>query len=812
VKIEQDTNLRNQLRELSDEQNEIDMLEKQVAQEYEILEEKLRDASYLLQTHHESHVKISPDDPVIPLEHLLDNIRNKKLNADDDVTRCNDAVAEVMKKQSEKKALQGSYQQRMAQLTQRKNFFFRPEGGVNKIASVIRAIIRYDKDTIDTDRINDNANPSDVLAYLGEQIADYSAVDIKPEAIKRVLKRLKRMAQSNMECPCCARAFRENDEINAFQSRILELSDESVSELMVTQDGAATARDAIDRYEKWRKTISDNISEHIEYTRVVAEIKETEALLAGEGQAELKEVAEELKLEEEKLADKRELARELQGLLQTVTSHLKTVEGDLATSSSEKEAAYTQINHLNNEQKTLNEKISRVTNQASAAERTAREKEEAYNRDQESLKRKDELTKLLQKYNAEENELEKRFAPIRKTLNAKESDRTRMRDSNSHEANALQEEMKHFDKDYERLREINDRVDFFVKSRKLEEMAEVERKILHNSESIRSEEERLTAMKPEIERLKKEVEDSDRQKGIINQNLDLLKHRRKVKKLEEEINKLEMEHKAMGGNEATRKAKPAQQAIADLKEKMATERGKRQGLAEQRRALKRKLNEEEYKDVEKRHRMKMIDYETTNLVVQDLDKYYDALDKALLRFHGIKIGEINKIIRELWTLTYKGEDITSIQIVSGQDSSSRANRSYNYRIVMEKGNATMDMRGRCSAGQRVLASIVIRLALAETFCLNCGVMALDEPTTNLDHENKKGLAIALAQIIASRAAQLNFQLVVITHDEDFVSMMKNELSSQTGFNMPERYYQVSREEGHDGKFYSKISAVDWDEL
>ncbi len=91
-------------------------------------------------------------------------------------------------------------------------------------------------------------------------------------------------------------------------------------------------------------------------------------------------------------------------------------------------------------------------------------------------------------------------------------------------------------------------------------------------------------------------------------------------------------------------------------------------------------------------------------------------------------------------------------------------------------------------------------------------MALDEPTTNLDYENKRGLAIALAQIIASRAAQANFQLVVITHDEDFVSMMKNELSSQTGFNMPERYYQVSREEGHDGRFYSKIHAIDWDDL
>ena len=89
---------------------------------------------------------------------------------------------------------------------------------------------------------------------------------------------------------------------------------------------------------------------------------------------------------------------------------------------------------------------------------------------------------------------------------------------------------------------------------------------------------------------------------------------------------------------------------------------------------------------------------------------------------------------------------------------------------------------------------------------------MDEPTTNLDYENKCGLAIALAQIIASRAAQSNFQLVVITHDEEFVSMMKKELSTQTGFDMPERYFQVSREEGIDGRFYSKINAIDWDEL
>jgi DNA repair protein RAD50 len=57
----------------------------------------------------------------------------------------------------------------------------------------------------------------------------------------------------------------------------------------------------------------------------------------------------------------------------------------------------------------------------------------------------------------------------------------------------------------------------------------------------------------------------------------------------------------------------------------------------------------------------------------------------------------------------------------------------NCRVVMYSGGgAELEMRGRCSAGQKVLACLIIRLALAETFCLNCGILALDEPTTNLD--------------------------------------------------------------------------------
>lgn len=48
------------------------------------------------------------------------------------------------------------------------------------------------------------------------------------------------------------------------------------------------------------------------------------------------------------------------------------------------------------------------------------------------------------------------------------------------------------------------------------------------------------------------------------------------------------------------------------------------------------------------------------------------------------------------------------------------------RVVMVKNEVELDMRGRCSAGQKVLASIIIRLALAESFGQGCGVLALDE--------------------------------------------------------------------------------------
>ena len=186
---------------------------------------------------------------------------------------------------------------------------------------------------------------------------------------------------------------------------------------------------------------------------------------------------------------------------------LKTVEKDLTKSSDAKEAAYAQINMLNNEQKALNEKICRVTNQAATAERSAREKEDAYNRDQVAFKRRDELNEQLAKLADEDKELGKQIVPLRQRLLEKESDRNRMRDANSHAEALLSDELKVFEKDVEALTQVIEKIDAYVRSNKDIEIQEVEKKLSENADGIRDEEEKLNARKPEIEQLKKQVVD-----------------------------------------------------------------------------------------------------------------------------------------------------------------------------------------------------------------------------------------------------------------------------------------------------------------
>jgi DNA repair protein RAD50 len=71
-------------------------------------------------------------------------------------------------------------------------------------------------------------------------------------------------------------------------------------------------------------------------------------------------------------------------------------------------------------------------------------------------------------------------------------------------------------------------------------------------------------------------------------------------------------------------------------------------------------------------------------MAQEIKERHDALEESLMQYHHQKMIEINRQLSDFWKMTYKGDDIESIEIRSDADKSNSSSRlrSYNYRIVM----------------------------------------------------------------------------------------------------------------------------------
>jgi len=237
----------------------------------------------------------------------------------------------------------------------------------------------------------------------------------------------------------------------------------------------------------------------------------------------------------------------------------------------------------------------------------------------------------------------------------------------------------------------------------------------------------------------------------------------------------------------------------NLSRSKAEQEGRNAGFREEISRFKRELKSDILKDADKKCLHQEIECKATDMAVKDLEVYVKAYERAIMRFHQNKMEEINKTLRDLWVNIYKGGDIDYIEIRSDEDDADTVvnkRRVCNYRVVMVKGATPVDMRAHSSAGQRVLASLLIRLALAETFCDECGIIALDEPTTNLDRENIESLAGALSNFIRLRQGCSNFQLIIITHDEDFVELLGRS-------EYIDHYYKVEKDNNQHSKVYKK---------
>nr|XP_057943942.1 DNA repair protein RAD50 [Doryrhamphus excisus] len=385
-----------------------------------------------------------------------------------------------------------------------------------------------------------------------------------------------------------------------------------------------------------------------------------------------------------------------------------------------------------------------------------------------------DFTAEIQALTRDIREAKEQLLPLSSTLDKMQQEKQELMERNKQRQEEGQEKINDIKEKVKTITILERDISIYLDEGKDEYKEQKESELQDTNTHLHEAERHKEKINKEMGNIRQDIDTQKVQERWLQDNLTL---RKREEELKDVVAKRESLCKDMGNMQVMQlrqERRSAESKLEELKKNRSIALGRQKGFEEELLHYRKELREDQYDKADTLYKNKMITMRTTELVIKDLDLYYKALDQAIMKFHSVKMDEINKIIRDLWRSTYSGKDIEYVEIRSDVDENSSAGvkrRVYNYRVVMVKGDAALDMKGRCSAGQKVLASLIIRLALAETFCLNCGILALDEPTTNLDRENIESLAHALVEIIKTRSHQRNFQLLIITHDEDFVELL-----------------------------------------
>ncbi|BBN10542.1 DNA repair protein RAD50 [Marchantia polymorpha subsp. ruderalis] len=628
------------------------------------------------------------------------------------------------------------------------------------------------------------------------------------DGMRRMFEPFENVARSNHCCPCCERPFspaEEDDFVKKQRAKSSSTSDR-IRELQSQVTVAETKYSQLDKlrgyYDEYQKLVRDVIPQAERTVEELTEEKERvtdphDDLLGLLAQANseleavecLRETVDTVDRLHSEITDLRQLVRVEEDKLDARAHALRTIDDvnkDLQKLEEKRDETNKILDRLREEQSRAKDEYQRWNLRYHNARE---EKLKAVHNVETLNKLKDDRRKMdeqLENIEMDIEMLQDTLAPLSKEKDRLAQEHEAFKKKVDTEDTERSWELRKFKQEVNNLQSVSSQILAFLASGKEAKFKEVNERLGSSKSQQEKEEKKKAEVLEELKRNKEYMADHGSVMRNIDDNLKYRKTAKEVQELQQEIEGLEEQIVAIGEASAM---ETELRKTAGVIQSLLSQQSRSQGTvsAYESNVSKNKadLKQVQYKDIDKRYCAQLVQLKTTEMANKDLDKYYKAVDTAVMRFHSLKMEEINKIIKELWQQTYRGQDIDYIEIRS--DSEGAGTRSYSYRVVMRTGDAELEMRGRCSAGQKVLASLIIRLALSETFCLNCGVLALDEPTTNLDGPNAESLASALVRIMEDRRGQENFQLIVITHDERFAQLIGQRQHA-------ERYYRISKDD------------------
>jgi len=254
-----------ELRKCAEDQHNIDILEKQMRQDIELLDEMEKENSFLLQKY---QVKL-PDVKNVEsaevnrmMDSLLEEITDKFEKSKSDLEKAEEQLKSSSAQLSKLSAVLSHKQETLSKQKDQLTILSTDGRGVQQIKNAIKAVRQFETSTNGDIGFDPNADPQSLLLYFTKKIGELSNDDSQPESVSKVIKKLKKLSKIRNEdgvvvelrCPCCTRFLDEKtDEVAIFQDQMDTLADPNQSVLMKTDENTTKFnRSALNNYMNWR--------------------------------------------------------------------------------------------------------------------------------------------------------------------------------------------------------------------------------------------------------------------------------------------------------------------------------------------------------------------------------------------------------------------------------------------------------------------------------------------------------------------------------------------------------------------------------
>lgn len=632
-------------------------------------------------------------------------------------------------------------------------------------------------------------------------------IHIQDIKIEDVYTDFKKKAHSGHCCPLCERRFSNEPEFELFVKTKIEKTISSIPNEIKSCN--AKIKD-LDKRINQLEEIQNDIQIRDQFlSKKPKQEKEMEQLVESQKDAHNRVIlAHEKRIEAQK---KRDSIAEIQhDIIQ-----LKVLKETIHNAENEKQnlplinEKRQSIDQISNAIEQINDRIQELKDQ----EKRDEECRESVHKLEIEEQEKENRIKLLHEYYEKKMSLKQKISMSNQSIQEqlsiinslqekivnKRNEKQRIDDENRGELTKLGMEFLRAEIDYKSCENLVSKIDDYQKAnvdgkKTMEQIQQQENelKILKNN---------LFKIKQSISELNSRIDQNENERRSINDQLNDIKiqeeyyeYFNKYQELTKEKEKLDQEKQSLLEQVGNESYDSVSNSFFEMKSHYDT-------LNSQLRQSNQKHDElirrsQQFKDTRQALNQAKLAARCLTLSMNDIKLYEKSLNEALREYHTNRMDEVNRSIYRLWNNTYTGGDIDTIEIKCETERNNEV--IDNYRVVMIKNGVEMNMNKTCSAGQKMLASIIIRLALAEIFCASCKIIALDEPTTNLDHNNASSLASSLIKLLNDKMKPNGkpYQMIIITHNKEFYQEMLN----NSGI---EKFYQITKAIDGNQK-YSKI--------